>query len=608
MNRRTYKIIVACCLFAASAGAEEMPAGYYDALQGQRDSVLKTTLHQLICGGERYSYGPNTYHSTTYIAQRDSVAPNGEVLYHKGDTIWRVGDLKAYGTWQAFRTTDQQSDGSVWDMYSSTKRYFPLEGGSAAGMDIEHCLPKSWWGWTTSSSAKTDSIGYRAYCDLYHLSPADRVANNNKSNYPPGILLDSAKVNNGSFFMGRDKTWNDYAFSVADEYKGDFARAYFYIATAYQNLAWATTYSKYIDTTSYLTFTPYLTQILLQWHRTDPVSEKEIDRLEAISSLQHNRNPYIEYPELVEYIWGNKQGETVDLHSLVRTSSSQYIVPYDTVNPLAYPATALSNTGFTAHWKDQGRESYRLEVFTCTESGKNDTLIAMPGINATLVRNSAGRVQWLSEDGESEAKFTLMDGTHAICSSTTTAKRQLRLTQFGKAPASTHLTVKCAVYKGDQTADLLVRGDNDTLLYTQPLVLDDAYYTFAIPEGTQQVSLIQKEIGKKNNYHRISFQQAFLYAGDYTLTETPLTGYPVQVTHTEHRVCHTQPAGQTLYYRVTPAGLRTSNTVATTVPTHTGIPSSKAGSQYDTPTKVIVHGQLYILRQGKTYDILGRQQ
>lgn len=599
MNRfgRLFCIVFGCAI-ATGVWAEDMPDGYYNAIQGKRDSVLKTTLHLIIRGGERYAYGPTTYHSTNGTAKADSVLPSGEVVYHKGDTLWRVGDLKAYGTWQGFLTCDQQSDGSVWDMYSSTKRYFPIAGGSAAGLDIEHCFPKSWWG-----GADND-----AYKDLYHLNPADRAANNNKSNYPPGILADSTKVNNGCFFMGRDKTWNGLAFTVADEYKGDFARAYFYIVTAYQDFAWVSDYSKYVNNTSYLTLTPYLTKILLDWHRTDPVSEKEIDRLDAISSIQHNRNPYIEYPELVEYIWGDKQGEIVDLHTLVRTTSDQYAVPYDTVNPLAYTATDVSAEGFTAHWKDQGRESYLLEVFIRMESGKNDTLVSMQGFNSSIVRNSGGQIQWLSEDGKSDAKFTNMDGTYAICSSTTSAKRQIRFANFGKAPANTRLTVKCAVYKSDLTADLLVRGDNDSLLYTQPLVLDDAYYTFDIPEGTQRVSLIQKEIGKAKNYHRISFQQAFLYSGDYALTEAPLEGYPLSVNGTSHHVSHSQPAGQTVYYRVTPAGLRTSNTVATVVPTATDANAPDALQQSDTPQKVIIHGELYIIRHGKTYDLMGRQR
>lgn len=566
-----------CCTVYVSA--EDMPAGYYNAIQGTKDSMLKTALHQIIKGGERYIYGPSTYHTTNKI--------------QNGDTIWKVGDLKAYGTWHGFQSSDQQSDGTIWDMYSTTKRYFPIKGGSAAGMDIEHSLPKSWWGGDEND----------AYIDLYHLNPADRVANNNKSNYPPGILNDSNKVNNGIFFMGKDKEWNDYAFSVIDEYKGDFARAYFYISTAYHDMKWDASYSKYVTNDSYLTFTPYLIQVLLQWHRIDPVSEKEINRLDAISSIQHNRNPFIEYPELVEYIWGDKQGQAVDLSSLTRTTSADYTIPIDTINPIAYPATDITSNSFTAHWKDQQRDSYLLEVFTIQESGRNDTLIAMPGFKNDIVKGHK-QIHWLLEDG-TDAPYTLMDGSYAICSSTTSKKRYIRFDNFGKAPKSTYLTIKCCVYKGDQTADLIIRGNNDEVLYEQPLVLDEQFYTFAIPEGTTTISLIQKEIGTKaKGYHRISLQQAYLYSGDYKTTIQHVEGSPFTLSTTSYHLTHTQSANQSIYYRITPQGLRTSNTISVVYK-----PSTDVTDLPTHPTKVqkiIQDGKLYILQDNKIYTVLGQ--
>ena len=572
-----YAVLLVCC--AAYVSAEDMPAGYYNAIQGTKDSMLKTALHQIIKGGERYIYGPNTYHTTNKI--------------QNGDTIWKVGDLKAYGTWHGFQNSDQQSDGTIWDMYSTTKRYFPIKGGSAAGMDIEHSLPKSWWGGDEND----------AYTDLYHLNPADHAANNNKSNYPPGILNDSNKVNNGIFFMGKDKEWNDYAFSVIDEYKGDFARAYFYVSTAYHDMKWDASYSKYVTNDSYLTFTPYLIQVLLQWHRIDPVSEKEINRLDAISSIQHNRNPFIEYPELVEYIWGNKQGQTVDLSSLTRTTSADYTIPVDTINPIAYPATDITPNSFTAHWKDQQRDSYLLEAFTIQESGSNDTLIAMPGFKNEIVKGHK-QIHWLLEDG-SDAPYTLMDGSYAICSSTTSKKRYIRFDNFGKAPTNTYLTIKCCVYKGDQTADLIIRGNNDEVLYEQPLVLDEQFYTFAIPEGTTTISLIQKEIGTKaKGYHRISLQQAYLYSGDYKVTIQHLEGSPFTLSTTSYHLTHSQNTDQSIYYRITPLGLRTSNTVSVVYNPTTDVTDIPT---YPTKAKKIIQdGKLYLLQDNKIYTILGQ--
>lgn len=561
------------CTFSPITRAEQLPDNYYASIEGKKDSLLKVALHQIIRGGERLEYGTNTYHSGFSDPKLE-------------------GQLKAYGTWHGFRLADCLSNGCVWDMYSTTKRYFPIKDGSAAGMDIEHSLPKSWWGGTEND----------AYKDLYLLNPADRVANNNKSNYPPGILSDSNKVNNGTFFMGKDTQWKDYAFSIIDEYKGDFARAYFYVATAYHDMKWDSSYSKYVTNTSYLTFTPYLIEVLLQWHRIDPVSEKEINRLDAISTIQHNRNPFIEYPELVEHIWGNKKGTIVNLADLTLTTSENYEIPVDTINPMAYLATEITDTSFIAHWKDQARDSYQLDVFTIQESGQNDTLVAMPGFKNDIIKGHK-QIHWQLEDG-SDAPYTLMDGSYAVCSSTQEKKRLIRFNNFGTAPTNTFLTVKCCVYKGDQTADLLVRGNNDEVLYTQPLSLDEEYYTFAIPEGTTTISLIQKEIGTKSKgFHRISFQQAYIYTGDYQYNEVHIDGSPFILSTTSYSIQHNQPIGTTIYYRVTPEGLRTSNTIAVTQQTTTALPNIITP---DNEAKKLLHdGQLIILLGNKKYNALG---
>lgn len=577
-------LFLGCSIIAISLTtslyAEVMPNGYYDAIQGTSDSTLKATLHQIIKGGERYQYGTNSYHTTNKVVG--------------GDTIWKIGDFKAYGTWYGFQLADRLSNGCVWDMYSTTKRHFPMQGGSAAGMNIEHCLPKSWWGGTEND----------AYNDLYHLNPSDQAANNNKSNFPPGILNDSSKVNNGTFFMGEDSRWGGFAFTVVNEYKGDFARAYFYVATAYHDMEWDNDYSKYVTNDSYLTFTPYLMDILLQWHRIDPVSEKEINRLDAISSIQHNRNPFIEYPELVEYIWGNKQGQEVNLSELVCTTSEDYVIPTDTINPMAYPATDITPQSFNAHWKDQQRASYLLEVYTLEESGSNDTLIAMHGFNKDIVNASNGQIQWLKEDG-SAAQYRQMDGSHATSLSSTTEKRQIRFSNFGKTTTNTFLTVKCCVYKGDKTADLIVRGNDDVELYEQPLVLDEEYYTFAIPEGTTTISLVQKEIGKSKNYHRISVQAAYLYTGDYTITEQPLADFPIDIEGTSYTVEHAISTPQTIYYRVTPEGLRTSNIIAVAVNSTVNIQQPTTPPTYQ---KILRDGELLIIHNNQTYDVLGRKK
>lgn len=326
---RTRTLFIALCL-SVSLLADEIPVGYYDAIQGTQDSVLKSTLSLIVRGGTRYEYGINQYHSTNNPPE------------------WVAGDLKAYGTWQALPFTDRKAGGVVWDMYSNCVRYYPNKlGDSGCSLNIEHCLPKSWWGGTVNE----------AYKDLYNLNPSDQRANSQKSNYPPGHVKNADKFDNGSFRIAKANTsgYGYICWEPAPEYRGDFARTYFYMATAYEYLEW-TAYPQFISNSTYLMFSDSIQQVLLDWHRADPVSEKELCRADQISSIQGNRNPYIDYPELVEYIWGDQKGQAVDLNTL----------------------TCAFATGFCPD--DMGEPEPQIY----------DTLINLPAITAALVNAIPG--------------------------------------------------------------------------------------------------------------------------------------------------------------------------------------------------------------------------
>ena len=262
-----------------------MPGDYYERAQGTQDSVLKSKLSEIIFCGVRYRYGS--------------------------------GPRK---TWDAFFYTDRDTlTNRVLDMYSNNERYFNPENPTASvgGFDIEHMLPKSWWGGDVNE----------AYCDLYHLVPGDYSANRSKLNHAPGIPSDTTFWN-GSFATGSGSAYGlQKVFCPADEYKGDFARAYFYIATCYgDSLTWVTTGEPGIAMTNdnWQEFRPWLRDLLLEWHRNDPVSPKELDRAKEVNKIQGNRNPFIDYPELVEYIWGNKQGQAVDFSKLKQSYGDPY--------------------------------------------------------------------------------------------------------------------------------------------------------------------------------------------------------------------------------------------------------------------------------------------
>lgn len=85
------------------------------------------------------------------------------------------------------------------------------------------------------------------------------------------------------------------------------AQAYWKEDTKFELNAWAG--SKAITKTKYPFYSGWQLSTLIKWHRQDPVSQKEINRNEAIYKIQGNRNPYIDCPVLVEYIWGDRMGK-----------------------------------------------------------------------------------------------------------------------------------------------------------------------------------------------------------------------------------------------------------------------------------------------------------
>ena len=64
-----------------------------------------------------------------------------------------------------------------------------------------------------------------------------------------------------------------------------------------------------LDGNKYPGLSDWQLEMLMKWSKNDPVSEKEINRNIAVWDIQKNRNPFIDYPGLEEYIWGDKKDE-----------------------------------------------------------------------------------------------------------------------------------------------------------------------------------------------------------------------------------------------------------------------------------------------------------
>ena len=262
------KLLLECWCLAACTLAVYGQEEYYRPVEGLKKAELKTALHELI----------------------------------QPETVLDYGGKGEGYTWSGFAVTDRMPDGeSVRDRYSDIARTFNgLE--AVPGMNIEHVFANSWWGHTVNE----------AYCDLFNLFPSDASANGRKSNNPMGVVDGEASFDNGVTRVGRSSSYRaDSLITVwepADQWKGDFARTFFYMATCYEDLQdeWQTKEGLLVvQPDRYPTLRPWVSSLLLEWNEADPVDDIERDRNEAVYGIQGNRNPFVDYPQLAAYIWGD---------------------------------------------------------------------------------------------------------------------------------------------------------------------------------------------------------------------------------------------------------------------------------------------------------------
>mgnify|MGYP001740269485 FL=1 len=117
---------------------------------------------------------------------------------------------------------------------------------------------------------------------------------------------------------GYDKVGTGYAvgqlvnmWEPGDRFKGEFSRSYMYMATTYQDLNFGSEGAKQLQTGAYPTLKKWASDLFCQWSKRDRVDNQEINRNNAIAKLQHNRNLFIDYPNLAEYVWGDRDRKSV---------------------------------------------------------------------------------------------------------------------------------------------------------------------------------------------------------------------------------------------------------------------------------------------------------
>ena len=203
------------------------------------------------------------------------------------------------GAWSLFAQCDVMPDGSALDRYSSSKYNFPHDKTTAPyGMVVNSVVDVSWWGSHVPATAEWD---------LYNLLPCNSEVPKYKNDYMPGVVTDIVYANDvWSVGWGSIEGYRINMYAPPRGYEGDFARIIMYMATIYPANRWSGQGVNFFADGVYPTLNGYSKALLLQWHALDPVSDIELTRNDVIAMVQGNRNPFVDYPQLVDYIWGSK--------------------------------------------------------------------------------------------------------------------------------------------------------------------------------------------------------------------------------------------------------------------------------------------------------------
>ena len=268
-----------------------IPAGYYDSLEGLSGAALKQALQDIIAN-------PNVVHAHNY----------GDIEY-----ILKESDK------------NPQNSNQVWQMYvESPKPIIDYQvGNSNIGVwNREHIFPQSRGGFSGGTSSSADGINVwlptnandilAGHGDAHHIRAEDGAENSARSNRDYGVDY------NGP--VGSQGSWH-----------GDVARALFYMAVRYNGLI-------LVDGNPDDSVGGQMGDLatLLTWNTQDPSDDFEMNRNNYIYTWQVNRNPFIDYPLLADYIFGANTGQpwSFTLSSESFTENSVKVYPNPTTDYL----------------------------------------------------------------------------------------------------------------------------------------------------------------------------------------------------------------------------------------------------------------------------------
>ena len=337
------------------------------------------------------------------------------------------------GLWEAYEKTDADENGKVWDMYSIKRDYdfddhgssFPNEG---AGFNREHSFPRSWFG------GKIEPMN----SDIMHIVPTDGYVNNRRGNYPFGETNGEEYKSEGDFSKLGKSTISGYSgtvFEPNDEYKGDFARIYFYMATCYEDkiAGWD---REMLAHNKYPAYTDWALNMLLRWAAEDPVSQKEIDRNNAVYAIQGNRNPFVDYPGLEQYVWGEYKDKAFSYDNYEEPDITGD--PDDPIDPPVSDSRTFTKVTSQSQLSPEYTylivyESDAVAMGATEKTYRSPINVTLSGNTITTDVNGNGQPRALNLGGTAGA-YTLYDGVDKVYLALNKANKQID----GNATATTN--------------------------------------------------------------------------------------------------------------------------------------------------------------------------
>ena len=409
-----------------------------------------------------------------------------------------------------YKKTDTRADGYVRDWYSNISNFTHVKdkaGSYSKEGDVynrEHTVPQSW------GSPKADIV---------HVVPTDGYVNNRRGNLPFGEVGNiSWQSANGYSKLGTSKTpgYSSTVFEPNDEVKGDIARIYFYMATCYESSITSWNGGGVITGTKYQPYAQWTFDMMMRWSQLDPVDNVERARNEAISDkdVQGNRNPFVDYPGLEDYIWGSKKN--------VAFSYDNYeggeVVILDRVDqPVFSPSggTFTDRVEVTVTTATEGASIYY--TTNGAEPSTSSSLYTAPIVlTQTSTLKAIAVKSGMSTSYQTSADFTIKQSSVTPVDGAIALNNTLFGTSFDGSLTGTDLCDYSATQNGVTVVYAKGSGSNMYLNDSQLRLYQGNTLTLSVGEGTitEAVFTVVKNQGNKTMLASEGQVNDFIWTGD----------------------------------------------------------------------------------------------